>query len=58
LKAAADLAELLLKQDRVPDAYRHLSAALDRMPGGIVAPVHKRAVQILDQLQSGSEVVG
>jgi hypothetical protein len=58
LKAATDLAELLLKQDRVPDAYRHLSAALDRMPGGIVAPVHKRAVQILDQLQSGSEVVG
>jgi hypothetical protein len=58
LKAATDLAELLLKQDRVPDACKHLSAALDRMPAGIVAPVHRRALQILDQLQSGTEAVG
>jgi predicted ATPase/DNA-binding winged helix-turn-helix (wHTH) protein len=58
LTAATDLAELLLKQDRLPEAHKHLSAALDRMPGGIVSPTHKRAQQILDQFQSGSEVVG
>ncbi|MDB5636052.1 MAG: hypothetical protein JWP51_960 [Bradyrhizobium sp.] len=29
LKAATDLAELLQKQGRVPEAYTHLSAALD-----------------------------
>jgi tetratricopeptide (TPR) repeat protein len=29
LKAANDLAELLLKQGRMPEAYKHLSAALD-----------------------------
>jgi tetratricopeptide (TPR) repeat protein len=52
LKAATDLAELLLKQGRVPDAYKHLSAALDRMPGGIVTPAHKRALQILNRLRS------
>ena len=34
LKAATDLAELLLKQDRMPEAYKHLSAALDRTPAG------------------------
>src|SRR5712675_347761 len=38
LKAAVDLAELLLEQDRVPEAYKHLSAALDRTPAGIVSP--------------------
>jgi len=58
LKAATDLAELLLKQGRVPEAYKHLSAALDRTPGGILSPDHKRALQILDQLQSGTKVVG
>jgi tetratricopeptide (TPR) repeat protein len=58
LKAATDLAELLLKQDRLPEAYRHLSAALDRTPGGIVSPDHTRALQILGQLQSGSKAVG
>jgi tetratricopeptide (TPR) repeat protein len=57
LKAAADLAELLLKQDRVAEAYKHLSAALDRMPAGTVSPDHKRALQILDQLQSGTEAI-
>src|SRR5258705_5022273 len=32
LKAATGLAELLLKQGRVREACKHLSAALDRMP--------------------------
>ena len=53
LKATTDLAELLLKQGRVPEAYKHLSAALGRMPGEIVSRDHKRALQILNQLQSG-----
>jgi predicted ATPase/DNA-binding winged helix-turn-helix (wHTH) protein len=58
LKAATDLAELLLKQGRVPEAYRHLGAALGRMPAEVVSPAHKRALQILDQLQSGTTAVG
>jgi len=58
LKAATDLAELLLKRDRVAEAYKYLSAALDRTPAGIVSPTHKRALQILNQLQSGTEPVG
>jgi len=58
LKAATDLAELLLKQDRVAEAYTHLSAALDRMPTGVVSPAHKRALQILDRLQFGTKAVG
>jgi tetratricopeptide (TPR) repeat protein len=58
LKAATDLAELLLKQRRVPEAYEHLSAALDRMPGGIVSPAHRHALQILNRLQSDTEAVG
>jgi predicted ATPase/DNA-binding winged helix-turn-helix (wHTH) protein len=58
LKAAKGLAELLLKQDRFPEAYKHLSAALDRTPAGIVSPTHKRALQILDQLQPRTMAVG
>jgi predicted ATPase len=58
LKAATDLAELLLKQDRLPEAYKHLSAVLDRTPAGIVSPTHKRALQILNRLQSATEAVG
>src|SRR3984893_10309503 len=58
LKAATDLAELLLKQDRLPEAYKHLSAALNRTPAGIVSPDHARALQILSRLQSGNEAVG
>jgi predicted ATPase/DNA-binding winged helix-turn-helix (wHTH) protein len=58
LKAATDLAELLLKQDRVPEAYKYLGAAFDRTPAGIVSPDHKRALQVLSQLQSGTEPVG
>jgi predicted ATPase/DNA-binding winged helix-turn-helix (wHTH) protein len=57
LKAAMDLAELLLKQARVVEAHQHLSAALDRMPVGLVSPDHMRALQILDQFQSGTEAV-
>jgi predicted ATPase/DNA-binding winged helix-turn-helix (wHTH) protein len=57
LKAATDLAELLQKQGRVPEAYTHLSEALDRMPGGIVSPDYTRALQILSQLQCGTEAV-
>jgi len=57
LMAATDLAELLLKQDRVPEAYKHLSAALDRTPAGIVSPTHERARQNLSQLQSGTKSV-
>ena len=57
LKAATDLAELLLKQDRLPEAYEHLSAAFDRTPGEIVSPTHERALQILNQLQSGTKAV-
>jgi tetratricopeptide (TPR) repeat protein len=58
LKAATDLAELLLKQDRWPEAYKHLSAALDHVPAGIASPDRTRALQILSQLQSGSETIG
>jgi predicted ATPase/DNA-binding winged helix-turn-helix (wHTH) protein len=58
LKAATDLAELLQKRGRVPEAYKYLNAALDRMPTRIVSPAHKRALQILNQLQSGTEAVG
>jgi tetratricopeptide (TPR) repeat protein len=58
LQAATDLAELLLKQGRASEAHKHLSAAFDRMPAGILSPVHTRAQQILDRLQSGTEVIG
>jgi hypothetical protein len=58
LKAATDLAELFLKRDRVAEAYKCLSAALDRTPAGIVSPAHQRAPLILNQLQSGTEAVG
>jgi predicted ATPase/DNA-binding winged helix-turn-helix (wHTH) protein len=58
LKAATDLAELLLKRDRVPEAYKHLSAAFDRMPGGVASPAQKRALQFLNRLQSDTEAVG
>jgi predicted ATPase/DNA-binding winged helix-turn-helix (wHTH) protein len=57
LKAATDLAELLLKQDRVPEAHEHLGSALERMPAGTVFPDHARAIQILNELQSGIEAV-
>jgi tetratricopeptide (TPR) repeat protein len=52
LEAATDLAKLLLKQRRVPEAHGYLSAAFDRMPNGIVSPIHERALQVLNRLQS------
>jgi predicted ATPase/DNA-binding winged helix-turn-helix (wHTH) protein len=58
LKTATDLAELLLKQDRSPEAYKHLSAAFDRTPAGMVSPAHERALQIFNQLQSGANAIG
>jgi predicted ATPase/DNA-binding winged helix-turn-helix (wHTH) protein len=58
LKAATELAELFLRQGRMPEAYKYLSGALDRMPGGTVSPDHARALQILDRLQSETEAVG
>ncbi|TYL85530.1 ATP-binding protein [Bradyrhizobium cytisi] len=58
LTAATDLAQLLLKQDRLPEAYEYLSASLDRMPAGISFPARNRAVQMLGQLQSGTDDVG
>ncbi len=58
LMAATDLAELLQKQERMSEAYKHLSAALDQTPAGIASPAHKRALQFLNRLQSGTEAVG
>jgi predicted ATPase len=58
LKAATDLAELLLKQGRGREAHRHLSVALDRMPAGIASPDHTRALQVLDRFQSGIMAAG
>jgi predicted ATPase/DNA-binding winged helix-turn-helix (wHTH) protein len=58
LKAAMDLAELLLKQRRFPEAYKHLSAVLDRIPAGTVSPDHKRALQIVNRMQSDIKAVG
>src|SRR6266481_971386 len=52
LMAATDLAELLLKQDRVAEAFKYLSEALDRTPAGIVSPAHARARQLFSQLRS------
>jgi predicted ATPase/DNA-binding winged helix-turn-helix (wHTH) protein len=57
LTAATDLAELLLKQRRMPEACKYLSAAFDRMPAGIVSPVHERAQNILNGLRSGIEAL-
>jgi predicted ATPase/DNA-binding winged helix-turn-helix (wHTH) protein len=58
LKAATDLAELLLKQERKPEAYEYVTSALDRMPAGILSPPHRHALRILNQLQSGTMAVG
>jgi hypothetical protein len=58
LKSASDLAELLLLQARVPEAHRHISAALNGTPDQIVSPVHERARRILAQFQSGAEATG
>jgi predicted ATPase/DNA-binding winged helix-turn-helix (wHTH) protein len=57
LEAAMDLAELLLKQGRVPEARKYLSTAFDRMPNGIVSPIHERALRILNRSQSGIKTI-
>jgi hypothetical protein len=58
LNVATDLAELLLKLGRVREAYKHLSAALDRMPAGILSLAHERALEVLSRLQFGTGAVG
>ena len=58
LKAAMDLAELLLKQRRLPEACKYLNAVLDRIPAGMVSPDHGRALQIVNRMQSGIKAVG
>jgi predicted ATPase len=58
LNAAMDLAELLLRQRRMPEAHEYLTSALDRMPAGILSPPHRRALQIVNRLQSGIKAVG
>jgi predicted ATPase/DNA-binding winged helix-turn-helix (wHTH) protein len=58
LTAATDLAELLQKRGRAPEAYEYLNAAFDRMPARIVAPVHERARKVLDRLQSDIKLIG
>ncbi len=58
LKSAIDLAELLLSQKRMAEAYRHISTALSQTPDGIVSPVHDRARQILSRFQSGTKAAG
>lgn len=57
LTAATELAELLQKQERLPEAYKYLSEALGRMPARISFPAHKRALDTLNRLQSGTEAV-
>ena len=58
LKAATDLAELLLRKRRIPEAYRHISAALNGTPDEMMSPVHMRARQVLRRFQFSAEVVG
>jgi predicted ATPase len=58
LKAAIDLAELLLLQKRMAEAYRQISTALNQTSDGIVSPVHGRARQILSRFQSGTMAAG
>jgi hypothetical protein len=56
LMAATDLAELL--QERVPEGYRHLKEAFDRMPAGSAFPAYMRAAKLLNQFQSGAKAAG
>src|SRR5229473_2010477 len=58
LKAATDLAELLLRKRRTPEAYRHISAALNGRPDEMMSPVHMRARQVLRRFQSSAKAVG
>src|SRR6266481_3512373 len=58
LTAATDLAELLLRKRRIPEAYRHISAALNGTPDEMMSPVHMRARQVLRRFQSSAKAVG
>ena len=58
LKSAIDLAELLLSQKRMLEAYRYITAALNQTREGIVSPVHDRARQILSRFQSSAMAAG
>jgi hypothetical protein len=58
LRSATDLAGLLLAQGRASEAYKHVSAALNRTPVEIVSPCHERARQILGRFQSSSKAAG
>jgi tetratricopeptide (TPR) repeat protein len=58
LKAVTDLAELLLRKRRTPEAYKHISAALNGTPDEMMSPVHLRARQVLRRFQSNAKVVG
>jgi hypothetical protein len=58
LKSASDLAELLLLQARVPEAYHHISTALNGTPEEMNSPVYERARQILARLRSGAKAAG
>jgi hypothetical protein len=58
LRSASDLAELLLLQARVPEAYHHISTAVHGTPDAMKSPVHERARRILAQLQSGPKAAG
>ena len=49
LTAAADLADLMQKQGRGPEAYKYLNAAFDRTPAGMVSPAHERVLKILER---------
>jgi hypothetical protein len=42
----------------VAEAYRHISTALNGTPEEMNSPVHKRARQILAQLQAGPKAAG
>jgi len=55
LKAATDLAELLRRKRRIPEAYRHISAALNGTPDEMMSPVHMRARQVLRRFQSSCD---
>jgi tetratricopeptide (TPR) repeat protein len=58
LTAATDLAELLLRKRCIPEAYRHISAALNGTPDEMMSPVHMRARQVLRRFQSSAKAVG
>jgi hypothetical protein len=41
----------------VPEAYKHLCTAFDRVPAGIASPVHEQALQNLNRSRSGVKAV-